>query len=506
MMKVELSKDAHEGILTFRKLDSKLSGRNINANTYQFNYNFKSDNDFVDLKFISAYNKSKQKYLDNAVFGGTRGTLKEGETLSATNEAITLNLSNSFEFSFDDFSYEPTIGINFLNNKNKNSLQIQRAGSESFPFSPKGELRTINYYVDNIFDYKIFEIGANFSFNNWHLKGHKDESYVGWWSFPRAATDINKKDTNFNYSFLGTVNLLDLFMPFISYSKTTRAPNVQEMFFSSAQGNGVNPFLKPEIAKTWQFGVNGFKQGLIKDDDVFGFKVLRYITDIDDYIYNRSIFLEYKDSSGSTQSVSTALHLNQEEVTKFRGWEAEMSYDMDYFFAKVMYSKQTNNQILNELSGVGAGKFGSSAITKLPESYGQIELGTRFLLLNESWTLGMITKITGEGGERVRPDSAEDPNGKSNPKYNPYQKHGYIKEKLPKIPTIYDLYTIYKPTKNFTLRFEVQNLFDKKYLDVLNAYNSTENQYQVDSSGNDMFLFTNSARGRTFLASFEYKY
>ncbi len=50
------------------------------------------------------------------------------------------------------------------------------------------------------------------------------------------------------------------------------------------------------------------------------------------------------------------------------------------------------------------------------------------------------------------------------------------------------------------------NLFDKNYMDALNAYNSLDNQLQYNGAGDPIYLFSNSARGRTFIVSFEYKY
>ncbi|HEF1336195.1 TPA: hypothetical protein R8R40_000631 [Campylobacter jejuni] len=52
----------------------------------------------------------------------------------------------------------------------------------------------------------------------------------------------------------------------------------------------------------------------------------------------------------------------------------------------------------------------------------------------------------------------------------------------------------------------MQNLFDKNYMDPLNAYNSLDNQLQYNGAGDPIYLFSNSARGRTFIVSFEYKY
>ena len=76
------------------------------------------------------------------------------------------------------------------------------------------------------------------------------------------------------------------FMPFISYSRTHRMPNIQEMYFSQIGDSGVNTALKPEQANTYQIGFNTFKKGIFKPDDVLGFKLVAYRSRINNYIHN----------------------------------------------------------------------------------------------------------------------------------------------------------------------------------------------------------------------------
>lgn len=52
-----------------------------------------------------------------------------------------------------------------------------------------------------------------------------------------------------------SVNLHELFTPFISYARTNKIPNIQEMFFSNNESNGINSYLKLELANTYQVGL-----------------------------------------------------------------------------------------------------------------------------------------------------------------------------------------------------------------------------------------------------------
>ena len=49
-------------------------------------------------------------------------------------------------------------------------------------------------------------------------------------------------------------------MPFFTYSRTHRMPNIQEMFFSQVSNAGVNTALKPEQSDTYQLGFNTYKK------------------------------------------------------------------------------------------------------------------------------------------------------------------------------------------------------------------------------------------------------
>lgn len=492
LFKFELNPDIYnKSIFTYRKYDNLLAGRDITQDTYQINHNFNPENDFINLELLAALNKGKQKYLDDAkIFGRGSSILGKNGNLKSENKALTLDVGNTIKIYNDEkIDAHSKFGVNFMDNEYTNSLKKDPSGGmDSIPFQPRGEKKLTTFYLNNTLEYDIFGLDANFNLQRWNIQGHKPKCDSSSFCFPKEASDIDKSGTEFNYSLTASAKLNDLFMPFVTYSKNTRSPNVQEMFFPENSGNSINPFLRPETAKTWQIGFNSYKHGLISDSDVFGLKALYYKTSIKDFIYNKSFY--------TTDQFT--LYLNQEKETDFRGIEIELSYDAGIFFAKSSYSRQKDNQSMNETSGAGAQFFGYSEITQLPKDYATIELGTR--LFAEKLTIGTIAKYTGKA-KRIRPDDGRVDSDNPND-YFPE----FITEELPKIPTIYDAYATYKPKDNLTFKFEVQNVFDKNYMDALNAFNSTGNQYQLNANGNDIFLFNNSSRGRTFVVGFNYKY
>lgn len=475
---------------SYRRYQNELAGRKINNDNYQLDF-WHNPIWWLNLNALFAYNQGVQTYGSNATFGANDAIANT----KATNKAYTFDISDTIESEFAGFNLSTRFGTNVLLNDYKNTLNFDQAGVASLPFQPRGKQELFTYYLDNSLNYSIFTLATNVNLLDWSIKGHKpacDE--INFMCFPKTATDIDKNGLRFNASVMFSVALHELFTPFVSYARTNRAPNVQEMFFSNNEGNGINPYLKPEQAHTWQIGFNSFKHGLLKTDDRFGFKAVYYQSKIKDYIYNDQFYLENEDGSASSQFY---MHLNSLDDTLFKGVELELSYDFGFVYTKAMYSRQDTGSIISQTSGAQFGSFSASKIMELPKDYANLELGFR---LGDKISFGTIAKYTGKA-KRVNPntdDWVEDPN-------NPYYPDPSTQD-LPRIPTIVDLYLNMQWLKNFTMRAEVQNVFDENYMDALNAYNSLDNQIQYDSADNPIYLFSNSARGRTYVVSFEYKY
>lgn len=478
-------------IFSYRRYQNELAGRKIHNGNYQLDF-WHNPNEWLNVNTLIAYNQGIQTY-------GSKSTFAANDAIANTkakNTATTFDISDTLEGEWHRFNLNTRFGANILLNDYKNTLNTSIQGVNSIPFQPRGKQNLFTYYLDNSLNYGIFTLDTNVNLLDWNIKGHRpacDE--VNFMCFPKAATDIDKNGLRLNASVMLSAAIHELFTPFVSFARTNRAPNVQEMFFSNNEGNGINSFLKPEQANTWQIGFNSFKHGLLKDDDRFGFKAVYYHTKIKDYIYNEQFYLE--DPSKDPPSSQFYMHLNSADDTIFKGVELELSYDLGFAYAKAMYSRQDTSSTISQTSGPLLGSFSASKIMELPKDYANVELGFR---LNDKISFGGIAKYTGKA-KRVNPNTDDwnkDPN-------NPYYPKPTTQD-LPKIPIIVDLYWNIEWFKNLTMRAEVQNLFDKNYMDALNAYNSLDNQLQYNGAGDPIYLFSNSACGRTFIVSFEYKY
>ncbi|OOS02049.1 hypothetical protein B0186_01435 [Canicola haemoglobinophilus] len=362
--------------------------------------------------------------------------------------------------------------------------------------------------------------------------------------YKKRPTFINYNSVNHtfkNYSATLTADINHYFTPFISYAKTHRVPTVQEIFFSSLTDAGVNLNLKPETARTQQIGFNGFVEGAITATDKIGYKVTAYRTRIDDFIHNVYSLKSIRGINPihGSQIVPALQHRNYQETVKIRGFETEINYDMGKFFVNLAYARQKTNQPASysdiprtaanaDEQQAEAQSFGLTKVTILPNSYGSLELGTRFF--DNKLTIGAIAKYYGKS-KRTKFDPIEICKGgrvyfdkDANRKVCPNSKTKDLSERIGGIAEyeeigsqlfVYDLYVTYEPTENLMLKLYVDNITDVRYANPLDANNDAASQYarltHATKNANGDYFYTkafqnNFARGRTFKFSLSYKF
>lgn len=307
LVKFEFDKEANEAVLSFRNYRNVVAGRKIKNHNAQLNYKYDPTSELVNVGLIAAYNLGKQLFQEDAsVFSSAAA-----EGAKTENKALSFDLNNQFDYKIASSEAASSLGVNYLRNKYQRTSKIDNTEQgASTPFSPNGEQKLTTIYLNNNFEYGDLSVDLNANLLRYGLSGFRGECQT---CFPSGATNIDKSGTKFNYEAGLGYKFSELFTPFVTYSQTHRVPTVQEMFFSNDDGNGVNPALKPERAKTWQVGFNAFGHNLVKND-VFGLKVLYYHTKVKDYIYNENFYLT--DASGYGHSF--ILHLNNPDTTTFQ--------------------------------------------------------------------------------------------------------------------------------------------------------------------------------------------
>ena len=589
LVKVEYENDNNKLDLQLRTMNNRIGSRKVENHNYQANYNL-NIGDYVDLNVLAAHNLGKQKYPKNSRFSGW-GLL---DYLETKNTANLLDINNSFSFKLPQKTdLKATVGFNFFKNqysKNRFPEELslfydgpdQDAGLYSFLgrfkgdkgifpqkstiLQPSGQQKFNTFYFDTSLKKGIYQLNYSANMVNYRYKGEYTDYFNTQEDFKKAFgedSEIYKqhctpscdlyepvytksgKKHAVNHSVALNINVNDYFMPFISYSRTHRMPNIQEMYFSQIGDSGVNTALKPEQANTYQIGFNTFKKGIFKPDDVLGFKLVAYRSRINNYIHN--VYGKWWDLDKAPSWVtSTGLqysiqHRNYAKPVHKNGLEVEMNYDFGRFFTTLSYAYQKTNQPTNYSDASESPRnsskedqikqgYGLSKISRLPRDYGRFELGSRWL--GNKLTIGGIMRYYGKSTRATTEEEFVDGTTGANT-YSSHQMGRRVIKKTESInrqPMIFDFYANYEPKKNLILRFDIQNAFNKRYVDPLDAANDAATQryfsvferkgglddeeVECDAnglcngkySGTTRSVLNNYARGRTLLFTISYKF
>ena len=559
LLKFEYGDDNHTLGAQIRTLDNKIGSRKIENRNYQLNYNF-NNNRYLDLNLMVAHNLGKTIYPKGGFFAGWQ----VADKLITKNVANIVDINNSYTFLLPkEIDLKTTLGFNYFTNEySKNrfpeelSLFYDDASHDQGLFSyskkgrysgtrgslpqrsvilqPSGKQKFKTVYFDTALSKGIYHLDYSVNFTHYAFNGE----YVGYENTPTQINEpiLHKSGhkTAINHSATLSADINDYFMPFFTYSRTHRMPNIQEMFFSQVSDVGVNTALKPERAETYQLGFNTYKKGVFTKEDVLGLKLVGYRSSIKNYIHNvygvwwrDGIVPDWASENGFRFTIA---HQNYKPIVKKSGVELEINYDMGRFFANLSYAYQRTNQPTNyadasprpinssekEILKQG---YGLSRISMLPKDYGRLELGSRWF--DQKLTLGIAARYYGKS---KRATIQEDYINGSQFELNTSHERTYyaIKktEEINKQPIILDLHVSYEPVKDLIIKAEVQNLLDKRYVDPLDSGNDAASQRYYSSlndsicsknntcedGGKDKSVLYNFARGRTYILSLNYKF
>lgn len=555
LLKFEYGDDHHTLGAQLRTLDNKIGSRKIENRNYQVNYNF-NNNSYLDLNLMAAHNIGKTIYPKGGFFAGWQ----VADKLITKNVANIVDINNSHTFLLPkEIDLKTTLGFNYFTNeysKNRfpeelslfyndashdqglysHSKRGRYSGSKSLLpqrsviLQPSGKQKFKTVYFDTALSKGIYHLNYSVNFTHYAFNGE----YVGYNNTTLEEPILHKSGHKkaFNHSATLSAELSDYFMPFFTYSRTHRMPNIQEMFFSQVSNAGVNTALKPEQSDTYQLGFNTYKKGLFTQDDVLGVKLVGYRSFIKNYIHN-VYGVWWRDGVPTWAATNgfkfTIAHQNYKPIVKKSGVELEINYDMGRFFANLSYAYQRTNQPTNYADASprpnNASKedilkqgYGLSRVSMLPKDYGRLELGTRWF--DQKLTLGLAARYYGKSKRATIEE--EYINGSHFELKTTKGRNYYAVKKtedIKKQPIILDLHVSYEPIKDLIIKAEVQNLLDKRYVDPLDAGNDAASQRYYSSlndsickgntcedGGKDKTVLYNFARGRTYILSLNYKF
>lgn len=364
----------------------------------------------------------EQKWLDlhiNTSFNGARldqKAIATGATTSYDLDTYGIDLWNTSRFDTGMLAHELTYGGDWL----RDHVVTTTPTGGSDLFTPSGKRQIWGAYVQDKVNYDWLEIIGGLRYDNFELKGNGTDNSGDRLS-PRISIGVSPFDSEAlaGLQFYGT------------YAEGYRAPTTSEALIS-----GIHPFppfpflpnpdLKPETAKTWEFGVNYRHDGVFAADDSLRLKAAYFNNDVEDYISFVAV------NTGPMCGPPWGCYQNQNFArAKIDGFEFESVYAAAWGYAGLS-AAVTNGHTIDK-TGV------REDLLSVPSSQITAQLGLRFL--EDRLTVG---------GEI---------------QYNGKPKGNALAEDY----TLVNAFASYKANDNVKFDFRVDNLFDTKYATALNA-------------------------------------
>ncbi|PHM53488.1 putative TonB-denpendent outer membrane receptor [Xenorhabdus hominickii] len=495
LMKLNIKpNEFHDLELSSRLYHNKFNRRHIDNYDYHLKYHYTPFTELVDTKVMLSTSKGQQSFQNRSV-----GVLGHSDAKSTSD---SINIRNTSRFNYADTDFAFTLGGKWIRTEYRKKIDTSSDDEktdgqvrENNAFDPNGKQDISSIYSRLKIERGIYTADLGLHYMDYSAKGLKPACDERVNCFPQGEAQLNLKDRGFNPSILLSAEIIPEFQPFVSYTHSMRAPNIQEIFYSNEGGASINPFLKGEKADTYQIGFNSYRPNLIAEGDSFRLKATMFHTKIKNYILNESYLLCAKgrickddgmltneDWAGVDPNFNMYIYSNSLTPVTMRGYELSMNYDAGIFYSVLAYSQQKTQQP----TSISASYFGASPASQLPERYATLDMGVR--LFDEKMRIGAIAKYTGESYHQDPAIELDEENGNQ----VKMKKDG-------KIPTIIDLYTDYQINKNVLVKFSVQNLTNRNYSDALNRMNTSPMMAEQDTK-------TQTARGRTYVMGAEIRF
>lgn len=477
--------------------DFKVEGKNwdklgkdgvINQN-FSVDYLF-NPNNLIDFKTKLYYVNTKNHQenfprKDSAAFDVTYLTKTYG--LQAEN--------TSAFFLTDTSTFKANYGVEaFYDKTAPNSDQAIRQGQAlAVPYAasitPAGKRTMASIFSNFHYNYNNwFDAFAGLRYDRYKLTGKTGflaSKYKLNTPMPRPISYPIYYDVNNSEGYLSpTVGLaikpgVDWLQLFANYGKGWRPPAITEALVTGKpHGSGretmyPNPFVTPEKSRNWEVGFNILKQGLITQEDKLAIKIAYFDTKVKDFIH---MGLGLTPPGGDSQyGMSNAAFVNNLEITRFRGVEYQINYDLGKVYTELGYTHMIGkNKFCHPdawlgglLRGKWEGKGWNTHVTgyepyygaytvcsnmgsseHMPMDRGNLTLGTR--LFDQQLDMGI--RVRTSEGFSVKPSELEK------------SKKEYIYSPDWKRYTVYDFYSSYKVTDNLLVRFSIENFTDRAYM------------------------------------------
>lgn len=376
------------------------------------------DNPWLDLHINGSANKTSldRTYLAFSMYPGSNGALVPvlpGTVASYDLTTYNFDIWNTSRFETGSLGHELTYGGDWMSD----DVDTVSAAGGSDIYTPSGTRKVWGAYIQDKISYDWLEIIAGLRYDSFKLESDATNNSGDRLS-PRLTVGISPfaSPALSGLQFYGT------------YAEGYRAPTITETLISGLHYAGPSPFvflpnpdLKPETAKTVEFGANYRYDGVFSADDNLRLKATYFHNDVDGFIDLQPVGRNYQ-----YQNYANA---------KIQGFELEGVYDAAWGFAALSAS-------IIDGHTVTYGGIRDDLLT-IPSAQLTGQLGFRFL--EDRLTVGGEVQFNGK------------------PKGNDTAKDY----------TLVNAFASYKASDNFKLDFRVDNIFDVKYANPLNATATT---------------------------------
>ena len=426
--------------------------------TYRAKYAYTPYNEWLGLTANAYLNKTRLAYppVEDSTYIG-RKTHDDAHGFDLTNVSrfnvgpVDASWSNGLRYYIDDFVADTP----------------EKRGA-----NPEGKQRMESLFSTLELNYEIYALTLAMHRDAYEVSGYVPRCSIlrECQSIGGGGLDITRREHAFNPRVGFAVKPYEWMQLYASWSRTSRAPRVQEMFFekvplyadaSDADGVGANPFLRQERSTNYEFGVNLNRSGLFGASDVGQLKLNRFISKIDGYITPQSF--DIVDDDG--EYAAKANWVNWPERVRMSGYELEGRYDAGFFYTSLSWTRATTKAPTT--SGIELEDINSQ-----PDRYWTLDVGTRWL--DERLVLGARGEYSGPAEESW---------------------DWYETRKTKATGAIWDLYGSYRVLDNLSLFFNVENVENKTY-----SYNASVDSIMSAS------LDRGTGRGRTTSFGFTLEY
>lgn len=332
-----------------------------------------------------------------------------------------LDIWNTSRFDTGQFSHEVTYGGDWL----LDDVATRAPGGGSDFFNPSGKRRVWGAYVQDKITYNWLEMIGGLRYDSYNLKGDGVEN-SGERVSPRITVGISPFDdeTLKGLQFYGT------------YAEGYRSPTIAETLITGTHPGGApfpflpNPNLKPETAKTWEFGVNYHHDGIFRSDDRVRLKAAYFHNDVDD-------FIGFQEGNPACPPFGPPCSQQNQNFAnaKIEGFELESLYDASWGFLGLSASVINGHKVDDD--GV------REELDTIPSAQVTGQLGLRFL--DDRLLIG--TEV----------------------QYNAAPRGNAVAKDY----TLVNAFAQYNVNDNLKVDFRVDNIFDVDYVNALSDSTTT---------------------------------